>query len=181
MKNNWFALLAVLGLAGCATTVQPTSVPVQPPDASKLVKMKVVGVTSGLEADSYVMLLESVEGKDSSTRLPIFVGEREATVLNMKLARQSTPRPLTHDLSISLLTAAGGEIRQIVIEDLQEGIFLARIYLADGKGRLRSVDSRASDAIILGVATGKDIHADRKVLQKAGIRSEKSTGPALDI
>jgi hypothetical protein len=143
--------------------------------------MKVAGVTFSQETASFVTHLDSTDKSGATVRVPILVGEREASVLNMKLSRQSPPRPLTHDLAVSFVSTLGGQIKYVVIEDIQEGIFLARIYLTDNQGNLRSVDSRASDAIIFAVTAGIEIHAARKVLDKAGVKPEKPATSALSI
>ncbi len=182
MKACWILCLTMALAAGCGRPQRSAEGTAALPDPSTFVTAEVLGVRFIPETGTHMVVLESRQA-GQPVQFPIFVGEREAVVLNMKLARRSTPRPLTHDLALSLLTTLGGEIRDVVIDDVQEEIFLARIFVADGTGRLRSVDSRASDAIILGVAAGKPIRIAPVVFRKVGARSlgKRSDGPALDI
>ena len=121
--------------------------------------------------------MKGVDRKESQTTISIVVGEREASVLRMKLARQSSVRPLTHDLTMKLLSAAGASVRRDVVEDIQEGIFLARVYITDKNGKLHTVDSRASDAIILGVCAGVKLYFGQDVVDEVGVRPEPEEQP----
>ena len=175
--KTWHTL-AVMSILACCPAGCRDSTPVagpggvDPPDVSKLAEMKVQDVMLHPAAQGHVIQVEATEGKLRGTVVPIIVGEREAAVLQMKLTRQSSVRPLTHDLTLSLVAALGGKLEYVVVEDLREGIFLARIYMTDRNGKLCSVDSRASDAIILAVSTGVKLHFSRDVIDKTGIKPD---------
>lgn len=174
--------IAVVAFAcGCGKPA-PTPAIVAPPDFSALVEVKVSDVQYNPLTQQHIIQVESVAQESAGTLVHLIVGEQEAAVLNRKLARQSFARPMTHDLTMQLLKDLGGAVRHVVVEDLREGIFLGRLYFTDRAGAMHSADSRASDAIILGVSSGTKIHFSRKVVEEAGIRPPKKTtseGPAI--
>jgi len=162
-------------LAGCGDS-QPeaaTNTGVPAPDLAKLTEMEVQEVLMHPLAQGHVIQVEAMEGDQKGTVVPIVVGEREAQVLSMKIRRQSSVRPLTHDLALAFVAELGGKVKYVVVEDLRDDIFLARVYMTNKDGVLCSVDSRASDAIILAVSTGVPLHFSNKVIQKTGIKPQK--------
>ena len=172
-------IIIILFSAGCGKMLKknPERGAV-PPDLSKLVEMKAVDAAYNQESHNYLFHLEAAEEKMAGIVLPIYVGEREASVLSMKLNRQSTPRPLTHDLLLNMVNALGGQIKHVVVEELRDNVYLARIYMTDKNGILHSVDSRASDAIILGVATGTKLHFSKEVVRKGAAAPAPKAAPA---
>ena len=160
-------------LAGCGDREPQRAVVagVKPPDLAKLTEMKVQDVLMHPMAQGHVVQVEAKNGEHAGTVVPIIVGEREAAVLRMKLTRQSSIRPLTHDLALALVAKLGGTIKYVVVDDIRDNIFLARIYMTDAEGTLCSVDSRASDAIILAVATGVRLHFSGDVIKETGIKA----------
>jgi bifunctional DNase/RNase len=181
MKYACTAILAasLLCMTGCRKpSPEPSAAGgVKAPDLPSLVRMNAETVLYDLEARGWVIYVKGVDQKDAETRISIIVGDREASVLRMKLARQASVRPLTHDLTMTLLSAVGGTIKHVVVEDIQEGIFLARVYVEDKQGMLHAVDSRASDAIILAVCADVDLHFARKVVDEVGVKPEPDEPP----
>lgn len=111
----------------------------------------------------------------SDRYLPIWIGPAEADAIAVKLQDVSVPRPLTHDLLSSIIATLGAKVNYIVVSDLQNDTFYARIYLqADGQELV--VDSRPSDALALAVRVNAPIYADEAVLDKAGITLDRETG-----
>ncbi len=120
--------------------------------------------------------------KNSDRYLPIWIGPAEADAIAIKLQDVSIARPLTHDLLLSTIAELGGKIESIVINDLNNDTFYARIVL-DVNGKRLEIDSRPSDAIALAVRAKTSIFAEDTVLEKAGIYLEddgsaKSDRPA---
>lgn len=115
--------------------------------------------------------------------LPIWIGPAEADAIAVKLQDVSVPRPLTHDLLGSVISALGASVNSIIVNDLRNDTFFAKIVLSvDGKQI--EVDSRPSDAIALAVRVKVPIYAEETVLDKAGIIIDPQTGkpaPARDI
>jgi len=110
--------------------------------------------------------------------LPIWIGPAEADAIGVKLQGVAVPRPLTHDLLSSVIVALGASIHYIVVSDLKNDTFYAKIILNVDGGQME-VDSRPSDALALAVRAGVPIYAEEAVLDKAGIMLEKETGKLI--
>ena len=110
--------------------------------------------------------------------LPIWIGPAEADAIAVKLQKVSVPRPLTHDLLNSVIDTLGASINSIVVTDLKNDTFFAKIYL-DVDGSQFEVDSRPSDALALAVRVDAPIFVDESVLDKAGILLDKETGKPI--
>lgn len=117
--------------------------------------------------------------KDSDRVLPIWIGPQEAEALAIHLQQVTTPRPLTHDLLRSVIQSLGAEIKAVVVNDLANDTFYARIIL-DVSGRHVEVDSRPSDAINLAVRAQVPIYVEDEVLDKAGIVLDRETGKVVE-
>jgi bifunctional DNase/RNase len=107
--------------------------------------------------------------------LPIWIGPAEADAIAVKLQEVNVPRPLTHDLLRSVIDALGATIDSIIVSDLKNDTFYAKIIL-NVDGKQMEVDSRPSDALALAVRVGVPIYAEEVVLDKAGIFLDKETG-----
>jgi bifunctional DNase/RNase len=113
--------------------------------------------------------------KESNKYLPIWIGPAEADSIAMKLQDVAAPRPLTHDLMGSLIAAMGASVSRIVVSDLSNDTFYAKIVLQHN-GSTMEVDSRPSDAIALAVRANAPIFADDTVVEKAGVQMDEETG-----
>jgi bifunctional DNase/RNase len=110
--------------------------------------------------------------KESDRYLPIWIGPAEADAIAVRLQDVSVARPLTHDLLRSIIDNLGGSVTHILVNDLSNDTFFARIVLqVDGKEM--EIDSRPSDAIALAVRAQVPIYADETVLDKAGVRLDQ--------
>jgi hypothetical protein len=110
--------------------------------------------------------------------LPIWIGPSEADAIAVKLQEVSVPRPLTHDLLQSVIDALGASVDSIIVSDLKNDTFYAKIIL-NVDGKQMEVDSRPSDALALAVRAGVPIYAEEGVLDKAGIFLDKETGKPI--
>lgn len=106
--------------------------------------------------------------KGTERYLPIWIGPAEADAIAVRLQEVNVARPLTHDLLKSVITTLGGTVRRIVVSDLTNDTFYARIFL-DVDGRSLEIDSRPSDAIALAVRAQVPIYVEEVVLDKAGV------------
>jgi len=112
--------------------------------------------------------------KESDRYLPIWIGPAEADAIAVGLQDVSVARPLTHDLLRNLIEQLGATVDYVVVNNLSNDTFFARIMLQlDGKAM--EVDSRPSDAIALAVRVQVPIFADEAVLEKAGVRLDEET------
>jgi len=130
-----------------------------------LVEMVVESVRVNLQTYQRVVVLKE---KESERYLPIWIGNNEADAIVIQLQSVPVPRPQTHDLLKSVLSELGAKIRHIVVTDLTEDVFYARISI-DLNGRNVEIDSRPSDAIALAVRAQSPIFAESAVLEKAGV------------
>lgn len=114
--------------------------------------------------------------KDSDRYLPIFIGPAEADAIAVRLQDVAVARPLTHDLLRNMIEQLGGRVAYIVVTDVSNDTFFARIIL-DVRGETMEVDSRPSDAIALAVRVEAPIYAEEAVLDRAGVLlDEESEG-----
>jgi hypothetical protein len=110
--------------------------------------------------------------------LPIWIGPAEADAIAVKLQGASVPRPLTHDLLRSVIDTLGATISFIVVNDLDNDTFYAKIVF-NVDGREVEVDSRPSDALALAVRAAVPIYVEESVLDKAGIMLDSDTGKSV--
>ncbi len=112
--------------------------------------------------DTHIVELREVDGERV---FPIVIGFHEAAAIERRLMGQKPPRPQTHELLDSVIQHMGGEIERVLINDLKDHTFYARLFVRQG-GTLRDIDSRPSDAIALGVATDVPIYVEEHVLDE---------------
>ena len=112
--------------------------------------------------------------KSSDRYLPIWIGPAEAESIAVKLQDVATPRPLTHDLLNLVITSLGGAVSHIVVSDLMDDTFYAKIHI-QLNGNTYEIDCRPSDAIALAVRVRVPIYAEETVLDTAGVALDKET------
>ena len=110
--------------------------------------------------------------KEADRYLPIWIGPAEADAIAVRLQDVQVARPLTHDLLRSIITELGATVEYVLVNDLSNDTFFARIML-QVDGRSLTIDSRPSDAIALAVRSQVPIFADESVLEKAGVRLDE--------
>ena len=103
--------------------------------------------------------------------LPIWIGPAEADAITIRLQGIDAPRPLTHDLLRSFILELGARVSYVLVSELREDIFFARIKV-ETNGREMEIDSRPSDAIALAVRLEVPIYVDEEVMEQAGIAPE---------
>lgn len=113
--------------------------------------------------------------KSAERYLPIWVGPVEAHAIATELNDVTVRRPVTHELLHSVIAALGASVNSIVVSDLRDDAFCARITL-DLDGGQVEIDSRPSDAIALAVRVEAPIYAEEAVLDKAGVLLDRETG-----
>ena len=112
--------------------------------------------------------------KDSDRYLPIWIGATEADAIALKLQDMNVPRPLTHDLLGSVISSLGAQVSHILVSDLSDDTFYAKIVL-EFDGQQVEIDSRPSDAIALAVRANAPIFAEDAVIEKVGVRMDEES------
>ena len=140
------------------------------------VQVDIVGLsTSPSSGGAYALVLGEIEG---NRRLPIIIGAFEAQAIALELENIQPPRPMTHDLLRDLFETVGAEILDVVIDELREGTFFAKIRFVH-TGDDGQLDARPSDAVAVAVRVGAPIYVAPSVLDEAGITTEEEGVSAL--
>ncbi|QNA46440.1 bifunctional nuclease family protein [Lacibacter sediminis] len=135
----------------------------------KKIELEIVALSHSItQTHSYAVVLGEVNGL---RRLPIVIGGFEAQAIAVALERMQPSRPLTHDLMKNFMMAFNVELHEIVINDLQEGIFYSKLLCSTDHDTVE-IDSRTSDALALAVRFGCPIYTYENILESAGILME---------
>lgn len=147
----------------------------------KKIELEIVALSHSItQTHSYAVVLGEVNGL---RRLPIVIGGFEAQAIAVALERMQPSRPLTHDLMKNFMMAFNVELHEVIINDLQEGIFYSKLVCSSESDTVE-IDSRTSDALALAVRFGCPIYTFEHILESAGILMEdtsKGTSRKADI
>ena len=136
------------------------------------IEMKIRGLMMDPVTNMPIVILKDING---NTILPIWVGIYEANAIALEIEKVTTPRPMTHDLIRTLLHGLEASVRKVVVNELKDDTFYARIWL-EKDGRLMSIDSRPSDALAVALRLDCPIYVEDKVL-----KSSKMAGAAEKV
>jgi hypothetical protein len=158
-RYRHLVLVLALGvlLAGAGT---PGETPAPP--AASLQEVAVIGVFNDQRGQHGVML----EGKRDKRRFLMLIGAAEATAIAVPLENITPPRPLTHDLFLTLFGRLKVQVTRVVITDLRNNTYFATVYLTSG-GTPMELDSRPSDAIALAIRAKAPVFAEERVFEKS--------------
>jgi bifunctional DNase/RNase len=149
----------------------------------KKIELEIVALSHSItQTHSYAVVLGE---KDGLRRLPIVIGGFEAQAIAVALEHMHPSRPLTHDLLKNFMNAFAVDLQEIIINDLQEGIFYSKLVCFTENDTVE-IDSRTSDALALAVRFGCPIYTYENILENAGILMEdngpkKPKGEAIGI
>jgi len=139
----------------------------------KKIELEIVALSHSItQTHSYAVVLGEVNGL---RRLPIVIGGFEAQAIAVALERMQPSRPLTHDLMKNFMMAFSVELHEVIICDLQEGIFYSKLLCSNDNDTVE-IDSRTSDALALAVRFGCPIYTYENILENAGILMEDTGG-----
>jgi bifunctional DNase/RNase len=139
----------------------------------KKIELEIVALSHSItQTHSYAVVLGEVNGL---RRLPIVIGGFEAQAIAVALEKMHPSRPLTHDLMKNFMSAFGVDLQEIIICDLQEGIFYSKLVCVSENDTVE-IDSRTSDALALAVRFGCPVYTYENILESAGILMEDSGG-----
>lgn len=143
----------------------------------KKVRLEIVGLSySQTQSGAYALVLGESTG---SRRLPIIIGGFEAQAIAIELEKMTPTRPLTHDLFKAFSETFSIEVTEILIYNLVEGIFYAKLVCTDGTREVE-IDARTSDAIALAVRFNCPIYTYEFILKSAGIVLDDETLPSSE-
>lgn len=136
------------------------------------VKLRVQGLTnSQIQSGAYALILAEESGP---RRIPIIVGTSEAQSIAIALEHINPPRPLTHDLFSSFVTAFGIRLREVFIYKFEEGVFFSELLFDNGERQVK-IDSRTSDAIAIALRVQCDIYTTEGIVQECGVVLEDAS------
>ena len=138
----------------------------------KKIKLEIVALSHSItQSHSYAVVLGELNGL---RRLPIVIGGFEAQAIAVALEHMQPSRPLTHDLMKNFMNSFGIELQEIIISDLQEGIFYSKLVCYTTNDTIE-IDSRTSDALALAVRFTCPIYTYEHILENAGILMDDTT------
>lgn len=142
----------------------------------KYVKVDIIGLstTPSSGGAAYALILGESNG---DRKLPIIIGAFEAQAIALEMEKIQPPRPMTHDLLRDSLEAVKADVTEIVIDELREGTFFAKIFYTCN-GKASHLDSRPSDAVALAVRVNAPIYVAPDIMQDASIRREREPASA---
>ncbi|MEY3350412.1 MAG: hypothetical protein RIQ50_523 [Bacteroidota bacterium] len=134
----------------------------------KKIELEIVALSHSItQTNSYAVVLGEVNGL---RRLPIVIGGFEAQAIAVALEKMKPTRPLTHDLMKNFMLAFNIELHEVIISDLQEGIFYSKLLCSTELDTVE-IDSRTSDALALAVRFGCPIYIYESIFDVAGVEN----------
>jgi bifunctional DNase/RNase len=137
-----------------------------------MIETVVESIRVNLVTQNRVVILKEVQGE---RHLPIWIGDFEAQAIAMELQGLASPRPLPYDLIKAVINDLGGAVERILVTDLAQDVFYARIVIGVD-GRTVEIDSRPSDAIALAVRTHTPMLVEESVMERAGVSLDGDEG-----
>ena len=134
-----------------------------------MIEVVIDSVRASLMTNHRMIILRET---DRDRYLPIFIGPPEADAIAVELLGRTVSRPLTHDLLKAVIDSMGGRVSHVLVNDLRDDTFFARIIM-DVNGEKLEVDSRPSDAIALAVRVKAPIFVNDSVMDQAGVVPEE--------
>ncbi len=133
-------------------------------------RMKVDKLGIDLLTHDPVVILKDLEGK---RYLPILIGPFEATAIALALEGTPVPRPLSHDLMRSIIHSLKAKVARIIIHDIQENTFYAKVVLESNGGTLE-IDARPSDSIALALRTNAPIFVSERIVLEETVADKQA-------
>ncbi len=142
------------------------------------IKLEILGLSSSQsQSGSFALVLGEKPGK---RRLPIIIGMFEAQAIAIEIEKIIPNRPMTHDLFKSFAGSFNYIVKEIIISDLKEGVFFAKI-VCENSDKLLEIDSRPSDAIAIGLRFNAPIYTFENILSEAGVELSDEEDEEQDI
>lgn len=133
-----------------------------------MIEVEIDSIRISLVTQHRIVMLKEIDG---DRQVPIWIGPCEADAITIELQDVKVARPVTHDLLKSIITAMGGNVSHVLVKELNDGIFHARLYV-DANGKELDIDCRPSDAIALAVRVKVPIFIAEAVMEEVSILPE---------
>lgn len=144
-----------------------------------MIEVMIDSIRISLVSQHRIVLLREV---DSERQLPIWIGPCEADAITIELQDVKVARPLTQDLLKNIITELGGTVSHVLIKELNDSVFHARLFISvQGEREPREIDCRPSDAIALAARTGSPIFAEESVLEEVGYTVQEEAQPEEEV
>jgi bifunctional DNase/RNase len=141
------------------------------------VEMKIRGLMIDPTNNIPIVVLKDIDG---NSVLPIWVGMPEANAIALEIAKESTARPMTHDLIRNMLLGMDAGVKKVVVCDLKEDTYYAVIWV-EREGKLIAVDSRPSDALAIALRLDCPIYVEDSVLKTSRAASLSEPGSTDEL
>lgn len=142
-----------------------------------MVEVKVDAIRVNVMGSHRVIVLKDL---DSNRFLPIWIGQPEADAITIHMSDVRVARPLTHDLIVTLVRDLGAQVRHVVVNELREETFFARVVLRTRDGKEVEIDARPSDAIAIAVRVNCPIFVEDDIMINHGQEPEEEDGSVPD-
>jgi bifunctional DNase/RNase len=141
-----------------------------------MIEVVIDSIRISLISQHRIVMLRDVDGE---RRLPIWIGPCEAEAITIELQDVEIARPVTHDLLKNVVEEVGGTVSHILINELRDQVFYARLF-GDLNGEMLEIDCRPSDAIAVAVRAKVPIFVEEAVMDEAGILPEPDVDEEAD-
>lgn len=135
-----------------------------------VVEVEVYNIVQEQNLENYILILKEKEG---SRFFPIWIGQFEAHAIYFALKNQKFERPLTHDLIKIILNALEVKIPMVVVNDVRDRTYFARIVLETENGKVFTIDARPSDSIAIALRMNSKIYVAKKLMDEAGVMPDE--------
>ncbi|MEY3323581.1 MAG: hypothetical protein RLZZ417_3164 [Bacteroidota bacterium] len=143
----------------------------------KKIELRIVALSHSVsQSNNYAVVLGEITGQ---RRIPIVIGSFEAQAIAVAMEKMTPNRPLTHDLFKNTLEAFKIEIKEIIINNLLDGIFYAKL-ICEREGEIIELDSRTSDAIALAVRFQCPVYTYEFIIDTAGVELDESANEEIE-
>lgn len=142
------------------------------------VELNVHDMSSTLQpADAYALVLEEING---NRKLPIIIGSLEAQAIRVVMMGYKTPRPLTHDLFLTLTREIGAKLKKVLIYKVKDGVYYSYLFI-ENEGKEIKIDSRTSDAIALAMRCECPIYTTNEIIESEQLQDMGTKGFSVSV
>lgn len=136
-----------------------------------IIEAELILISFDVNQGAPIVFLRERTDRTSRRVLPIWIGIPEAAAISWKINKEKPPRPMTHDLMLSVIEKLGASVKSIVVHSIKESTFYGKVILEMNKEKFE-IDSRPSDAIALALRAEAPIYVDEEVFESSGLSED---------